>query len=116
MTGHGGRHGHGHRSRGVDEHIAAIQGVIERSRWSDRATEGVALEDAAGRVLAEELTAPIPLPRFDDSQMDGYAVRAADTHSDGGQDDSAQKESGQRGGADPGLVELLVAVTGAAGH
>lgn len=116
MAGHGGRHGHGHRSRGVDEHIAAIQGVIERSRWSDRATEEVALEDAAGRVLAEELTAPIPLPRFDDSQMDGYAVRAADTHSDGGQDDSAQKESGQRGGADPGLVELRVAATGAAGH
>ena len=34
--------------------------------------------DADGRVLAEGLAAPMPLPRFDDSQMDGYAVRLAD--------------------------------------
>jgi molybdopterin molybdotransferase len=34
--------------------------------------------DCLGLVLADELTAPIDLPPFDNSAMDGYAVRAAD--------------------------------------
>ena len=34
---------------------------------------------AAGRVLAEDIVAPIALPSFDNSAMDGYALRAADT-------------------------------------
>jgi molybdopterin molybdotransferase len=34
---------------------------------------------AAGRVLAEDVVAAIALPSFDNSAMDGYAVRAADT-------------------------------------
>jgi molybdopterin molybdotransferase len=41
--------------------------------------ERVALREAAGRVLAEEVVAPEPVPAFDNSAMDGYAVRAADT-------------------------------------
>ncbi|MBI2393599.1 MAG: molybdopterin molybdotransferase MoeA [Deltaproteobacteria bacterium] len=40
--------------------------------------EEVALEDCVGRVLAEDATAPGPLPPFDYSAMDGYALRAAD--------------------------------------
>ncbi len=42
------------------------------------ATETVPLTDAAGRVLAETVTATEPLPAFDNSAMDGYAVRAVD--------------------------------------
>ena len=38
----------------------------------------LALGDAAGHVLAREVIAPHDLPRFDNSAMDGYAVRAAD--------------------------------------
>ncbi|XVV04317.1 molybdopterin molybdotransferase MoeA [Actinosynnema sp. CA-248983] len=34
--------------------------------------------DCLGLVLAADLVAPIPLPPFDNSAMDGYAVRAAD--------------------------------------
>lgn len=41
--------------------------------------ETVALEAAAGRVLAEPARAEIDLPPFPSSAMDGYAVRAADT-------------------------------------
>ncbi len=41
------------------------------------------LGDALGRVLAEELTAPHDLPPFDNSSMDGFAVRAADIASAG---------------------------------
>ncbi len=41
-------------------------------------TETVALKDARGRVLAADVTAPIDLPPFDNSAVDGYAVRHAD--------------------------------------
>ena len=36
--------------------------------------ETVRLEEAAGRVLADDLMAPIDLPPFDNSAVDGYAV------------------------------------------
>jgi molybdopterin molybdotransferase len=38
----------------------------------------VAVADADGRVAAEPVRSPIDLPIFDNSAMDGYAVRAAD--------------------------------------
>jgi molybdopterin molybdotransferase len=38
----------------------------------------VPLQDASGRVLAENLVAPNDLPRFNKSAMDGYAVKSAD--------------------------------------
>jgi molybdopterin molybdotransferase len=37
------------------------------------------LADAEGCVLAEDVTAAVPLPSFDNSGMDGYAVLASDT-------------------------------------
>jgi molybdopterin molybdotransferase len=40
--------------------------------------EHVALADAAGRVLAEDVLAGGPLPAFPSSAVDGYAIRAAD--------------------------------------
>lgn len=40
--------------------------------------ERVAILDALGRVLAEEIVSDIDIPPFDNSAMDGYAVRAAD--------------------------------------
>jgi molybdopterin molybdotransferase len=39
----------------------------------------VALTEARGLVLAEDVFAPLSLPVFDNSAMDGYAVRAEDT-------------------------------------
>ncbi|HEX8130358.1 MAG TPA: gephyrin-like molybdotransferase Glp [Pyrinomonadaceae bacterium] len=41
--------------------------------------ETVALVEARGRVLAEDVVADTDLPPFDRAMMDGYAVRAADT-------------------------------------
>jgi len=41
--------------------------------------EQVSLADAPGRVLAENVFAPIDLPPFDRSSVDGFAVRAGDT-------------------------------------
>src|SRR5438067_12530580 len=44
-----------------------------------RATERIPTASALGRMLAEDLHAPGPLPTFPRSTMDGFAVRAADT-------------------------------------
>ncbi|MGH2902422.1 MAG: molybdopterin molybdotransferase MoeA [Solirubrobacteraceae bacterium] len=41
--------------------------------------EDVALGDALGRTLAENLTSTEAVPGFDNSAMDGFAVRASDT-------------------------------------
>jgi molybdopterin molybdotransferase len=45
-------------------------------------TETVSLKDARGRVLAADVVAPIDLPPFDNSAVDGYAVRHADLQKD----------------------------------
>ena len=57
------------------------------------AIECVPVREALGRVLAEGLTAPHDLPAFPRCNMDGYAVRAADTY-----------------GASPGLPAYLEVV------
>ena len=41
--------------------------------------ERVALADALGRVLAGDVAAPIDVPPFDRANVDGFALRAADT-------------------------------------
>ena len=43
--------------------------------------ESVSLRAASGRILADQIRSPIDLPVFDNSAMDGYAVRAADVTS-----------------------------------
>ncbi|MEP6743053.1 MAG: gephyrin-like molybdotransferase Glp [bacterium] len=55
----------------------AIQIVKQQTR--PLSPESVTLENALGRILAEDVVADCDLPPFDRSQMDGYAVRAADT-------------------------------------
>jgi len=63
------------RLRSVEEArdavLAAIAGPTE--------LEAVFLPDALGRVLAEPVVSTTALPPWDNSAMDGYAVRAADT-------------------------------------
>jgi molybdopterin molybdotransferase len=46
-------------------------------------TERVKLRAARGRVVAAAVKAPVALPPFDNSAVDGYAVRHADLKSDG---------------------------------
>jgi len=46
-------------------------------------TETVGLHEAAGRVLAADLVAPIDVPPFANSAVDGYAVRHADLSAEG---------------------------------
>ena len=54
----------------------AIGIVLQHSPKPD--CESVALSDALGRVLMEDIVADSDLPPFDRAQMDGYAVCAAD--------------------------------------
>jgi molybdopterin molybdotransferase len=51
---------------------------LVREQTSALPSERVALENARGRYLAEDIVADSDLPPFDRSQMDGYAVRAND--------------------------------------
>jgi molybdopterin molybdotransferase len=46
--------------------------------------EVVPLLDAVGRVLAEDVVAPVDLPRWDNSAMDGFAIRSGDALLPGG--------------------------------
>ncbi len=58
--------------------------VADALRWLDAQLapldeEQVALGEAAGRVLARDVTSPVDVPGFARAMMDGFAVRAADT-------------------------------------
>jgi molybdopterin molybdotransferase len=57
----------------VEEHRDRILAAVRRL-----APRRVALEEALGCVLAEDVTAALSLPGFTNSAMDGYAVRSAD--------------------------------------
>ncbi|MFE2272482.1 gephyrin-like molybdotransferase Glp [Streptomyces lavendulae] len=62
-----------HRLWSVDEHLADVLAAV-------RPLEPIELQllDAQGCVLVEDVTVPVALPPFDNSSMDGYAVRVAD--------------------------------------
>ena len=47
--------------------------------FNPQGSEAVTLAAALGRVLAADIVAPIDVPPFDRSGVDGFAVRAADT-------------------------------------
>lgn len=59
--------------RSVDDHQRVIAGLI-----TPRPPVSVGTADAAGLVLAADVVAPLSLPVFDNSAMDGYAVRSGD--------------------------------------
>lgn len=79
-----------------------IRGMLEleeaRQRLLDAIqplpAETVPLRQAAGRVLAEAVASPIDLPAFDNSAMDGYAVRSADVAAGGPQSPVTLKLAG----------------------
>ena len=58
----------------VDEAV----GIIAARVKPVREVETVALQVADGRILAHDMVAPLPLPPFTNSAVDGYAVRSRD--------------------------------------
>lgn len=66
------------------------------------ASERVATSRADGRVLAGDVVAPVALPSFDNSAMDGFALRHADLHEQG---DTVLRLAGEQfAGPDLGLM------------
>ncbi|HWE88998.1 MAG TPA: gephyrin-like molybdotransferase Glp [Pseudonocardiaceae bacterium] len=59
--------------RSVAEHQAQVAALIGTMPVVE-----LPLADCLGLVLAEDLSSPVPLPLFDNSAMDGYAVRSVD--------------------------------------
>jgi molybdopterin molybdotransferase len=63
------------------------------------------LADALGAVLAQDVTAQYPLPAFDNSAMDGYAVLAADISAASGAQPVVLPVSGEIAAGDTGRHE-----------
>ena len=59
----------------VDEALSTLLGAAD----AHGRIESVPLREADGRVVAEPIDAPAPVPSYDRAAMDGYAVRAEDT-------------------------------------
>ena len=63
----------------VDEAV----GIIAARVTAVQEVETVLLGEADGRILARDILAPLPLPPFTNSAVDGYAVRGRDLPRDG---------------------------------
>ena len=62
--------------RSVEEHQRVVAGLI-----AARPAATAELSEAEGQVLSDDVTATVSLPVFDNSAMDGYAVRAEEVAS-----------------------------------
>ena len=96
--------------RTVDEHLAK---VLEGIGTVDPIE--LTLLDAQGLLLAEDVRADFPLPNFDNSAMDGYAVRATDTRHAGPDNPARLQVVGDiaagaksRSGMGPGLAMRIM--------
>src|SRR6195952_982393 len=58
--------------------VAEAVAIIATRVTAVQDIETVALSDADGRILANGISAPLPLPPFTNSAVDGYAVRGSD--------------------------------------
>lgn len=94
--------------------LDVVEEEVARERFRDlvsqitRREEAVAVSAALGRVLAADVAAPIDVPGFDRSNVDGFAVRARDTY---GAEETAPRFLTLRGeslaaGDDPSGLEL----------
>lgn len=80
--------------RSIDDHVSALAAALSVRTIG---AESVVVADALDRVLINDLRAPFDLPRFDNSQMDGFALDAAATP--GAFDVVGMIAAGQTGGA-----------------
>jgi molybdopterin molybdotransferase len=72
-------------NRGVPMRVSVAEAKVAVAAAlmnSSPSIERVALDNALGRVLAEDICSPHPLPPFANSAMDGYAFRHADLPTD----------------------------------
>ncbi|MDQ2796904.1 MAG: molybdopterin molybdotransferase MoeA, partial [Actinomycetota bacterium] len=98
------------RLRTVDEHLAIVLDGIGSIDPIE-----LTLLDAQGLLLAENVSTEFPLPSFDNSAMDGYAVRAIDTRDASANDPTRLQVVGDiaagaktRSGMGPGLAMRIM--------
>ena len=99
----GGSHGHAVDSSlsTVEAYQAAILSAIV-----PLAPASLELAAAEGCVLAEDVTAAVALPSFDNSSMDGYAVLAADVAGASQESPAALRVTGEIAAGDTGAYRL----------
>jgi molybdenum cofactor synthesis domain-containing protein len=68
-------------ARGGFRELISLKEALEiiKSNTKIMPIEEISLENAVGRVVAEDINSPINVPHFRKSAMDGFAVRAEDT-------------------------------------
>src|SRR2546430_5957394 len=88
-----------------DEAERRFQAVLDLSPLD---SEEISLSEALGRVLARDVLAPVDVPSFDRSNVDGYAVRAEDTYGCG--EESPARLRVSAGPLAPGLPDVLPVV------
>ncbi|WP_375480798.1 gephyrin-like molybdotransferase Glp [uncultured Jatrophihabitans sp.] len=98
------------RLRTVDEHLAIVLDGVGSLEPIE-----LTLLDAQGLLLAEDVRSHFPLPSFDNSAMDGYAVRALDTREASGDEPVTLQVVGDvaagaksRSGMGPGLAMRIM--------
>ena len=80
------------------------------ARVAPLAAREVQLGEARGLVLAEAVTAATPLPPFDNTAVDGYAVRADETVAGAGLPVTAEVAAGDAGDrpVEPGTAAAIM--------
>ena len=74
------------RAAEQQQFLSVVDRDTAERRWREALTvracvpERVAIEKSLGRVLAADVISPVDVPCFDRSNLDGFAVRAADTY------------------------------------
>jgi len=89
------------RTRVADARSTLLDAVSPHGR-----TESVPLPSADGRVVAEPVDAPAPVPSYERAAMDGYAVRAEDTFGASSRSPAVLRTAGD-GTAEPGDVAAI---------
>lgn len=64
----------GKAMKSLDEALNVLLSML----WAPRGTEPLPLAQALGRILVRDITSPMDVPSYDNSQMDGYAGRAVE--------------------------------------
>jgi len=83
--------------------VQAVEQLIQERISTVAGTEHVELPSARGRVIAKDVIAPVNLPHFDNSAVDGYAVRHSDLDPSG---DTTLKVSGRMMAGQKKILQL----------
>ena len=109
----GGTHGHGVAGTGVastgDDSLSSVEAYQSAilSAITPLAPASLDLAAAEGCVLAEDVTAAVALPSFDNSSMDGYAVLAADVAGATPDSPATLRVTGEIAAGDTGIYRLV---------